>query len=100
MRLATTLAVILLALSAAVPADAQLMTYEQFKKWRLTPEKYQRVTPGMTYDEVIKIIGVAGSEAASSRNSALYTWSDINSRSMSVMIINGRVLSKSQVGLQ
>lgn len=66
----------------------------------ITFAEFNQIEDGMTYDEVVEIIGKDGTLSSQSGNVALYTWHGKNSGVASVMFVDNCVLSKSQAGLK
>jgi hypothetical protein len=62
--------------------------------------QYDTIQTGMSYQEVVKILGRPGVEAASSQNGAGYRWQNADGSMVSVIFVNGRVGGKGQNGLR
>ena len=77
-------------------ANSQYITYAEYKK----------IQNGMTYDEVVSIIGSGGTELSSSGSGQFYTviymWygDGITGANANVTFQNGVVIAKAQVGLK
>jgi hypothetical protein len=70
----------------------------------LTLASYQRLSEGMTYSEVVSILGSSGEELSRSDiagiNTVMYSWKTWSGANMNVMFQNGRLVSKAQFGLK
>lgn len=69
----------------------------------VTMAEFDRIQEGMTYGEVVKIIGSAG-ELLSQSNIAgmkaeMYAWKNANGSNMNAMFQEGSLIQKSQFGL-
>jgi len=66
--------------------------------------EYSAIKTGMSYNRVVKIIGIEGREITSAAlngfTSATYLWSNENGSSLGIVFQNGRVISKSQNWLE
>lgn len=77
------------------------------KETNITIEKFDRVKEGMTYEEVVQILGGPGDEASSNEitimgnkvKSVLYGWKGSDLSSIAAMFQNNKLVSKSQIGL-
>ena len=69
-----------------------------------TMEKYAKIETGMSYDEVVRLIGVQGEETSrvtiGRLTSVNVTWANSNFSSMTVIFQNDKVTAKAQVGLR
>jgi hypothetical protein len=71
----------------------------------LSLEKYQQLQTGMTYQQVVAIIGEDGQEGMSAGNIVLYNWSTSSACAapgggvLSVSFVGNALSSKSQSGL-
>lgn len=71
----------------------------------ITRAEYEAIQPGMTYDEVVEIIGGPGEEISSSSlggfTTVMYSWRGSGSlgANANAMFQNGRLISKAQFGL-
>jgi hypothetical protein len=65
---------------------------------------YNRVSNGMTYNQVIAILGPPSEENARNEipgyETVMYTWSDGGMGNMNAMFQNGRLVQKAQFGLR
>lgn len=63
---------------------------------------YQKLQTGMTYKDVVNILGKEGEERSSSASFAIYSWKDGtgSGANLTASFRNGRLTSKSQIGLQ
>ncbi|MBS5166279.1 MAG: DUF3862 domain-containing protein [Butyricicoccus pullicaecorum] len=72
----------------------------------ITLDEYNQIQNGMTYDQVVEIIGSSGSSAAESGVNdytiKIYTWygNGIAGSNANVTFTNGTVSAKAQVGLE
>ena len=62
--------------------------------------QYHAIQPGMSYPEVIKILGRPGVEHGSGANVASYVWQNPDGSMVAVVFTNGRVGAKNQGGLR
>lgn len=69
----------------------------------VTGVKYERIQEGMTYDQVLAIIGSAGEELSRSDiagyTTVMYSWKNSNGSNMNAMFQNGKLVNKAQFGL-
>lgn len=70
----------------------------------ITMEEYESIKPGMSYEEVVEIIGSEGTASSevsiADTNSKLYIWYGNNGISnANVTFVNDEVIAKAQVGL-
>ena len=72
----------------------------------ITLDEYNQIQAGITYDQVVEIIGSAGSPSAQSDGAGMsyqiYTWygNGVAGSNANVTFINGEVSAKAQVGLK
>lgn len=66
--------------------------------------EYDRVQEGMSYSEVVGIIGASGEEMSRSDmagfSTVMYSWSNSNGSNMNAMFQNGKLINKAQFGLR
>jgi len=73
--------------------------------------KYNAIQSGMSYNEVVEIIGKQGDENASSVvpgvsgvmpsiNTQMYSWINWDGSNMNAMFQNGKLINKAQFGLK
>lgn len=73
---------------------------------KITLEEYNQIEPGMTYDQVVKIIGSEGTPSSEVEvvgvNSKLYTWEGVGDlgANANVTFVDGKVTIKAQFGLE
>ena len=71
---------------------------------KLTMEKYSRIKDGMTYQEVVAILGSEGNalydSSAAGVKSATYQWTGDNFEMIILTFTNGKLNSRTQVGLK
>jgi len=74
------------------------------KKSQVTLDNFQRIKMGMSYSEVVSILGEEGEEVSRSdfagRTTASYDWKGENLAIVSVVFQNDSLLYKSQFGLK
>jgi len=68
----------------------------------ITKREYDQIEHGMTYTEVVKILGKESSVVSTSSGfdgdtTVIYTWINLDGSIVSVIMQNGRVIMKSQV---
>lgn len=68
-------------------------------KPNISREQFQAITDGMTYQEVLDIVKVPGTESAVAGQVKTYTWGTESYVYMVISFVNGKVHSKSQSGL-
>lgn len=70
----------------------------------VTLAEYEQIREGMTYGEVIAVIGSPGEELSRSDMAGyvtvMYSWSNANGSNMNAMFQNGRLVTKAQLGLR
>ncbi|WP_312678962.1 hypothetical protein [Stutzerimonas nitrititolerans] len=62
-------------------------------------EQYKALKTGMTYEEVLTVIKIPGTESASSGSVQTYTWGTATYIYLLITFVNGRLHSKNQSGL-
>jgi hypothetical protein len=69
----------------------------------VTKIEYDRIKEGMTYRQVIEIIGAAGDEPSRSDlagfRTVMYSWVNPNGSNMNTMFQNRKLVTKAQFGL-
>ncbi|MDP2181687.1 MAG: hypothetical protein Q8K99_03865 [Actinomycetota bacterium] len=69
----------------------------------VTSAEYDQLTEGMTYQEVVAVIGAEGEESEGSEvdgfPTVMFTWTNPDGSNMNVMLHNGKLVKKTQVGL-
>jgi hypothetical protein len=79
---------------------------ERVARQGVTAENYLRLRDGMTYEQVVEILGRAGTEISSSNianiSTVMYSWQGNGGlgANMNAMFQNGRLTMKAQFGLQ
>ncbi len=68
------------------------------EKSNITMEKFNQINTGMTYSQVVNIIGFEGTISSQAGNIKTYTWEQ-SSKIISVVFTNDKVSAKSQIGL-
>lgn len=70
----------------------------------LTLEKFNQLSVGMKYDEVVKILGSAGTESSSSSSAGntykTYKWEGTSNARITAMFKNSQLTSKNQTSLR
>jgi hypothetical protein len=77
----------------------------------VTAEEYQRIQNGMSYQEVVAIIGSPGEEMGQNKidgipgvmdatTTIMYLWTNNNASSMNAMFQNDSLMQKAQFGLK
>lgn len=72
--------------------------------------QYNQIQPGMSYSQVVAIIGTSGTEMSSNRiegvpgvmesiETVMYSWQNEDGSNMNAMFQNGSLISKAQFGL-
>ena len=65
----------------------------------ITPEQFEQIENGMTYDEVTDLVGSEGEKQSESNGKVTYNWRGEDGGTVSVIFDNGQVTTKSQFGL-
>jgi hypothetical protein len=82
---------------ASAPAPAR-------ERSGLTMANYLRISEGMSYQEVVAIIGEPGKEMSSSNvagyHTVMYGWNAWTGAGMNAMFQNGKLVTKAQFGLR
>ena len=69
----------------------------------ITAANYEKLAKGMTYDEVVKILGAKGDKTMESEavgmKTSIYTWSTMTGGSIILSFTGDKLDSKTQVGL-
>jgi Beta-lactamase inhibitor (BLIP) len=70
----------------------------------VTMEKYNQIQTGMSYQQVVNIIGKQGEEMSrvelAGYTTVMYGWSNTGGSNMNAMFQNDRLMSKAQLGLR
>ena len=70
----------------------------------VTKEKYDKLKTGMSYEEVVKIIGWEGEEMSQNEvggtKTVMYMWQNPDGSNMNAMFQNDKLIQKSQFGLK
>ena len=66
----------------------------------ISMDQYRAIQAGMSYEEVVKILGRQGVEGARSKNVISYLWQNADGSVVAVVITNGQVGTKTQGGLR
>ena len=70
----------------------------------VTMEEFNKIKNGMTYEEVVKIIGFEGTEMSSSEiggiKTIMYSWQNDDGSNMNAMFQNNKLNTKAQFGLK
>ena len=73
---------------------------ELSEKSNITMSKFNQIKTGMTYSQVVNIIGFSGILQTESGGLQVYTWQQSSPlKIISISVMNGKVTAKSQVGL-
>jgi hypothetical protein len=69
----------------------------------VTKGEFDRVADGMTYEQVVQVIGAPGEVLSSSdiagTKTVMYSWKNSNGSNMNAMFQNGNLITKAQFGL-
>lgn len=69
----------------------------------VTRADYERIVPGMNYEQVQSIIGIPGTELSRSEiagyTTVMYSWKNANGSNMNAMFQNRQLVNKAQFGL-
>jgi hypothetical protein len=69
----------------------------------VTKGEFDRIADGMTYEQVVQIIGAPGEVLSSSdmagTKTVMYAWKNSNGSNMNAMFQNGALITKAQFGL-
>jgi hypothetical protein len=70
----------------------------------VTQAQYDRIREGMTYEQVLDVIGTDGQELSRSNmagySTVMYSWTNPNGSNMNAMFQNDRLINKAQFGLR
>jgi hypothetical protein len=66
----------------------------------VTKEMYKKIETGMTYQEVVAIMGAEGEETINSGSMIIYMWANPDGTSLNATFMDGKVEAKAQFGLQ
>lgn len=90
---------------AAVPTSYQVATAGQAGLLgpKVTMAKFKAIKKGMSYKQVVKILGFEGEEMSSSDvagySTVMYAWRNLGGSNMNAMFQNGKLIMKGQFGL-
>lgn len=95
---------VILGIGAGISANGNI-TSIQAQEQKVTLEKFNQIQTGMTYDEVVSIIGEEGTLSTESSygnaNMKIYYWySEDGITNATISFLNGKVDAKSQIGLK
>lgn len=97
----TTVLVVLIALGAMGWAGGLFSTTSP--KPVVTMSEFNRIENGLSYADVVQIIGASGQEMSRSDvagiTTVMYSWSNSNGSNMNAMFQDGKLISKAQFGL-
>ena len=88
------------------PAPAEQKSYIEVRGPApgVTMRNYSRIEPGMSYRQVVAILGKDGTEVSSNQigdlSTVMYQWTGGFMANMHVMFQNDRMVSKAQFGLE
>ena len=87
----------------AVDTFNDSMNVDNESATKITLDKFNQIQTGMTYEEVVAIIGEEGTVSSESSygdySSKIYSWSN-GIANATISFTNGKVSAKSQVGLE
>lgn len=87
-------------------AQTELVTEEQANDERITLEEYNKIQTGMTYEEVVNIVGSPGTDTVTSEvagySMRVVSWegNGFVGSNANVTFSNGSVSAKAQIGLK
>ncbi|WP_232335511.1 DUF3862 domain-containing protein [Thermoactinomyces sp. CICC 10735] len=74
------------------------------EKDEVTMEEFKKIKNGMTYEEVVEIIGFEGTEMSSTEiggiKTIMYSWQNDDGSNMNAMFQNNKLNTKAQFGLK
>jgi|LSQX01.3.fsa_nt_gb hypothetical protein len=86
------------------PFAPNFLTSSSSESQLVTMSEYNQIYDGMTYGDVVRIIGSRGEELSRSSTAGytitMYAWSNKNGSNMTAMFENGKLTTKSQLGLR
>ena len=92
--------------STAVTKEPSAHIQQAPKKASITQKTFQQIQPGMSYSQIVTILGKEGELTAQSNvaefDTRMYSWKGTGMTlggNMNIMIQNGKVISKAQFGL-
>jgi hypothetical protein len=92
--------IITISSSTEPPSGSGIFGTEQ----RITKSMYDRIQNGMSYRQVISIIGQEGEELSRTEmvdiSTVMYMWQNDDGSNMNIMFQNGKVIQKAQFGLR
>jgi len=66
----------------------------------VTMAKYHKIATGMSYSQVVKIIGAPGIETARSEHYVMFSWSNSDEDGLVAIFKDDKLISKAQSGLR
>lgn len=85
--------------SVAVQVDKEMNAPQ-----KITLAKFNKIKSGMTYEEVVEILGEEGTVMSDSemggQTAVMYSWSNKNGSNMNAMFQNGGLINRSQFGIK
>lgn len=70
---------------------------------RVTKANYDKIHNGMSFNEVVQILGddyeISSSSGLGGYNSSCYIWEGFGGANITIIFLNGEVFSKAQAGL-
>ena len=86
------------------PFAPNFLTSSSSESQLVTMSEYNQIYDGMTYGDVVRIIGSRGEELSRSSTAdytiTMYAWTNKNGSNMTAMFENGKLTTKSQIGLR
>ncbi len=86
------------------PFAPNFLTSSSSESQLVTMSEYNQIYDGMTYGDVVRIIGSRGEELSRSSTAGytitMYAWKNKNGSNMTAMFENGKLTTKSQIGLR
>ncbi len=77
---------------------------EAERQRKVTASEFSNIRDGMTYQQVVKIVGENGDELSRTSlggiTTVIYSWTNSDFSNMNAMFQNGKLVSKAQFGLK
>ena len=67
---------------------------------KISFQQYKQVKEGMTYNEVVRVIGIEGTEITRVKNVVAYAWGSKMFYCLTAQFVDGKLYSVSQSGLK
>lgn len=90
--------------SVTQPSEPATAEESEQEDQTVTKEEYDKIKTGMSYEEVVKIIGFEGEEMSQNEmggiKTVMYMWQNPDGSNMNAMFQDNKLVQKAQFGLK